>query len=138
MRLTRMLATGCVAVALLAAGANMARATGFTCTTPNDLQTAITGAGTSLNVAGTCTGGPISINQDGFTLNAPSGATIQEEINVFATNVTLSGLTIDGTGASPGDIGVIVQPGGSLTISGRRHGHYRRRPARPGLERVLQ
>jgi hypothetical protein len=120
MRLTRMLVPWCIALVLLVAGTNAGRATGFTCASPGDLQTAINsaqGSGNSLNVAGTCTGGPFSISSNGFTLNAPGGAVINGQINVFAPNVTLSGLTIDGTGVSGGNEGVIAQAGSSVTLS---------------------
>ena len=121
MRLARIFAFLCGALALLVAGTNIGHASSFTCSSPGDLETAINGAQNTDNVLnvnpGTCTGGPFSIDKNHFTLNAPSGATINGQINVFAAGVTLSGLTIDGTGLSGPPDGVVVDAGQSVTLS---------------------
>src|SRR5437016_5371195 len=106
MRLARIFALSCVAVALLAAGMRDGHATGSSVACPGqDLQSAINGLGlgnTTLTVTGTCASGPTyGIRLNNVTLVAGmGGATINGQIGIQAAGVTLTGLTIDGTGLS--------------------------------------
>ena len=75
--------------------------------------------GTSVTVQGTCVGN-IQIMPNGVTLQADGsvGGEIVGQVSITGTGATLIGLTIDGTLASTYSTdGVVVQPGGSATLS---------------------
>src|SRR5665213_236056 len=115
---------GGVAVAIMVAAAGTAHAATVTvdCSTQN-LQTILNAnqlAGTTFSISDTCTGGPFSVTHPNDTLEAANvSAVINDEINVFTTNLTVTGFTINGSGATSGStVGVNVIGFASVLIDG--------------------
>ncbi|HXQ50747.1 MAG TPA: right-handed parallel beta-helix repeat-containing protein [Stellaceae bacterium] len=106
---TNIVAPWCIAIALLVGGTNAGLAQSVDCVNPGDLQTAIDAltANQTLTITGICSpASAIVVNIPGVTLIG--SATIDGPVIVFASNVVLAQLTIDGALNTNAQVGIEV------------------------------